>query len=158
VKLDPKCFRSNLQALAQILGQNLRQLSNHCQFDEAGYKWLRKAASKGVGRRQKNNEERLDALRKLVVQRFDLPQNKATVEILWLPDMVKRLSKFNSELLSQNDIKRSVEELIELLKTGRYGFLRELVNHLHAQFERDELGKSEMLQKETSNLRDRLAE
>ncbi len=129
-------FVENLKKVRKVLGLSLKELAADCGFKADGYKWLRRAATQGVSRRQRNNQDRTDVLAAAIADRF-VPRVKLKgaqrelTQLLWSNDMVEVLRSWEGR--TETDDREAADRLISLLRTGKYEYLRAMVVDLHSR-------------------------
>lgn len=135
---DPKVFKRNLRQLWQrsrLTGpQVVKRIGNGAKAD-----WFRHLLSDGLSRVDQRTAERLYRLARL----FGLK----SVEDLWNPDLVGVVVAKTGSLSTDNWATRQAWEkdkfwprmakYKELLESGRFEFLEELIDRLHAGYRRE---------------------
>lgn len=125
-------FRQNLQAIRRLTGLDWKALADRCGFDAAGYKWLRRAASKGIATRRRNNGGRLLALWKALDRQLRLSQSGLEFDDLWNRDFETQC-RFLRMSTPGGDQWEALVCLQNLLQTGRYDYLNRLLHDLYVR-------------------------
>lgn len=135
-------FKANLARICAERHLSLRKIASDCGFDEAGYCWLRRVASKGLSRLQANNVEKVRLLEKYLAKQMgwtSRPEFKSlqkqwgrdnTPSMLWNTDLIEQLnvqSECQNDSLDDKNAKLAFDFLLE---TQKYEYLKDLVRDL----------------------------
>jgi len=127
---DRKVFARNLDNLIQMKGFTLKGTAEKIG---ANYQWMRRIVTRGMVRITEENRPHLQKIAKL----FGINR----IEDLWMPDLIAFKVKGQVGALAdewlRDELKPYAQKLILLLASGKYEYLKALIDGLHGTMTKD---------------------
>jgi hypothetical protein len=124
-----KIFKENLRDMAGFLGKSFKEVAMASGLGRKGYKWLRRAVTRGIHGPSQANVAHLKKLAGYLGPRFHFKQ----VGDLWSPNLVHRA--LHEEVVKRSGLNVPDEEAVrmfrELVETKEFSYLKNLIADLH---------------------------